>query len=162
MSKGPSWLPGEIHVREHDILPRSGFCARHDRLYSVTEECPLCVTGRPLPNEKGGYGLLPTDSEVRKGIPIATGCIDYFPDAIAEVAELSRLGNDKHNPGQPLHWSRGKSADHPDCLMRHFLERGKFDTSWEPNKVRHSIEMAWRALAIAQLEIEASRGGKHE
>ncbi len=102
---------------------------------------------------------LPADSAARKKIPIATGCIDYFPDALAEVAVLSRLGNDKHNPGQPLHWSRGKSDDHPDCLMRHFLERGKFDTAWEPNKVRHSIEMAWRALAIAQLEIE---GDKHE
>ena len=99
---------------------------------------------------------LPTDSAARKRIPIATGCIDYFPDAIAAVAELSYLGNMKHNKGQPLHWSRGKSDDHPDCLMRHFMERGKMDTGGtEP--VRHSTEVAWRALAILQLEIEASK-----
>lgn len=99
---------------------------------------------------------LPTDAKARKKIPLATGCLDYFPDALAEIAQLSQLGNDKHNPGEPLHWSRGKSNDHPDCLIRHFVERGKMDFSW-PVPVRHSIEMAWRALAIAQLEIEASQ-----
>ena len=98
---------------------------------------------------------LPTDSKLRKLVPLATGCIDYFPDALSAIAELSRIGNDKHNPGQPVHWSRGKSDDHADCLMRHFLERGTIDNSGaEP--VRHSAQMAWRALAILQLEIEAA------
>jgi hypothetical protein len=96
-------------------------------------------------------GFLPTDSAARKKIPLATGCIDYFPNALAAVAELSRIGNDKHNPGQPLHWAREKSADHADCLMRHFVERGKMD-----GKVRHSTEVAWRALALLQLEIEGA------
>ena len=99
-------------------------------------------------------GRLPSGSNERKGIPIATGCLDYFPDALAEIARLSRIGNDKHNPGQPLHWSRGKSNDHPDCMIRHFFQRGTVDTSGaEP--VLHSTQMAWRALAILQLEIEA-------
>src|SRR5689334_5921158 len=51
---------------------------------------------------------LPTDSQARKDTPIARGCLDYFPLAIAAVARLSKAGNDKHNPGEPLHWSRGK------------------------------------------------------
>lgn len=97
---------------------------------------------------------LPTDSAERKNLPIATGFLDYFPDAIADVARLSKLGNDKHNPGQPLHWNRSLSADHADCLMRHFVERGKVDT----DRVRHSTKVAWRALAILQLELEAARG----
>src|ERR1017187_2483933 len=80
---------------------------------------------------------LPTVSAARKKIPLATGCIDYFPDALAAVAELSYIGNDKHNPGEPLHWARGKSNDHPDCLMRHFVDRWKMD-----GKVRHSTEVA--------------------
>ena len=46
---------------------------------------------------------LPSNSEERKQFPIATGCLDYFPDALAAIAALSKLGNDKHNPGQPLH-----------------------------------------------------------
>jgi len=97
---------------------------------------------------------LPTDSEARKHVPIASGFTDYFPDAMAAVAELSWLGNEKHNPGKPLHWSKEKSNDHADCLMRHFLQRGTWDTV-EGRAVLHATEMAWRAMAILQLELEA-------
>jgi hypothetical protein len=96
---------------------------------------------------------LPTKPLDRKAIPIATGCIDYFPDALAAVAELSRIGNDQHNPGKPLFWDRTKSTDEADCLMRHFIERGTRDT----DGVRHSAKVAWRALALLQKEIEAER-----
>ena len=99
--------------------------------------------------------MLPSDPKARKRIPVATGCLDYFPDALAAVAEVSFIGNEKHNPGEPLHWARGKSADHPDCLIRHFLERGTMDTSGA-TPVRHSAQMVWRALAILQLELEVS------
>ena len=97
---------------------------------------------------------LPTDSAARKRIPIVTGVLDYFPDAVAAVAEVSFVGNEKHNPGEPLHWSRGKSADHADCIGRHLLERGTMDPV---TKVRHSAQLAWRALALLQIEIEDAR-----
>jgi hypothetical protein len=96
---------------------------------------------------------LPTDSDERKGLPIATGCIDYFPDAFVDIARLSKIGNDKHNPGQPLHWNRPLSKDHADALMRHFIGRGMVDT----DGVRHSTKVAWRALAILQLELETRK-----
>jgi hypothetical protein len=96
---------------------------------------------------------LPSDAKARKALPIATGVIDYFPDALAAVAELSRVGNDQHNPGQPLHWSKYKSSDHADCLVRHLIDRGTHDT----DSVRHSTKVAWRALALLQIEIEADR-----
>lgn len=96
---------------------------------------------------------LPTDAKERKAIPAATGFIDYFPDAMIAVAILSRIGNDQHNPGQPLHWARGKSMDQDDCLIRHFIERGTIDT----DGVRHSVKVAWRAMALLQLELEAAR-----
>lgn len=96
---------------------------------------------------------LPTDSKERKNVPIATGVIDYFPDALAAIAVVSKLGNDQHNPGQPLHWARDKSTDHADCLIRHFLERGTIDT----DGMRHSAKVAWRALALLQTEIENDR-----
>ena len=103
--------------------------------------------------------MLPTDPKARKRIPLATGCLDYFPLALAAVAEVSRIGNEKHNPGEPLHWARGKSDDHPDCLIRHFMERGTKDTSGA-TPVLHSAQMAWRALAILQLEMEAAMVNK--
>ena len=93
------------------------------------------------------------DAKARKGIPIASGFIDYFPDAIAAVAELSRIGNDQHNPGQKLFWNRALSGDEADALMRHFVDRGRIDA----DGVRHSTKVAWRALAMLQKEIESAR-----
>jgi len=97
---------------------------------------------------------LPTTSDSRKNLPIATGVIDYFPLALGAVAELSKKANDQHNPGMPLHWARGKSKDHADCLMRHFIERGTVDT----DGIRHTAKVAWRALAMLQEEIEKEAG----
>jgi hypothetical protein len=97
---------------------------------------------------------LPSDKQARKNFPIASGVLDYFPDALSEIARVSKLGNDQHNPGQPLHWSRGKSDDHADCLIRHFLERGTID---DDDGTLHSAKLAWRALALLQLECEARR-----
>jgi len=96
--------------------------------------------------------ILPTDSAERKNIPLASGVFDYFASALIEVAKVSFAGNQQHNPGQPLHWSRGKSADHADTMQRHFAERGTFDS----DGLRHSAKMCWRALAILQLEMEAA------
>ena len=96
---------------------------------------------------------LTTDSAARKDVPMATGLLDYFPDALADVARLSKVGNDKHNPGQPLHWSRNKSDDHADCIIRHEVDRGKIDT----DGVLHDTKVAWRALAQLQLAIERLR-----
>lgn len=78
------------------------------------------------------------------------GLLDYFPAACAAVAELSRIGNEQHNPGEEMHWARGKSADHADCAVRHLMERGTIDA----DTVRHSTKAAWRALANLQMELE--------
>jgi hypothetical protein len=93
---------------------------------------------------------LPSNPQERKLYPVATGVIDYFPDALAVIANVSFIGNEQHNPGTPLHWDRSKSGDESDALMRHFLQRGKFDT----DGVRHSAKLAWRALALLQKELE--------
>ena len=102
--------------------------------------------------------MLPSQPEERKAVPLATGCLDYFPDALAEVARVSKVGNDQHNPGEPMHWNRAKSMDQADCLMRHFMERGMIDG----DGMLHSAKVAWRALAILQLELEGISAGIHE
>lgn len=98
--------------------------------------------------------MLPTDSNARKNLPLARGVLDYFPDAVAAVAALSQAGNDKHNPGEPLHWSREKSSDHADCIVRHLVERGAVDPD---DGFLHDVKVAWRALALCQLAIEKQR-----
>lgn len=96
----------------------------------------------------------PEDAEGRKGVPLTTGVLDYFPAALAYVALVSKAGNDQHNPGQPLHWARGKSDDQADCMGRHLVERGSFDS----DGLRHSGKLAWRALANLQKELEEASG----
>lgn len=94
---------------------------------------------------------VPTKAEDRKALPLASGVLDYFPDALLAVAEVSRVGNEQHNPGEPLHWDRSKSTDEADALARHLLDRGKRDV----DGIRHTAKVAWRALALLQKEIEA-------
>lgn len=101
-------------------------------------------------DRQGNKAHLPKTSAERKDVPITTGVLDYFPDAIVAVAKLSKVGNEQHNPGEPLHWARDKSTDHADCITRHLLDRGTVDT----DGIRHSAKVAWRALALLQTEIE--------
>ena len=96
---------------------------------------------------------LPIDAKARKGIPLYTGLIKYFPDALVAVAEVSRVGGEQHHPGEPLHWDRNKSTDEHDALCRHLWESGTVDT----DGIRHSAKVAWRALAMLQKELENDR-----
>lgn len=97
-------------------------------------------------------------AQKRKATPIYSGVLAYFPDALAAVAEVSRLGNDQHNPGQPLHWARGKSTDQMDSATRHMIDsrKDRFDTDGG----RHLAKAAWRILAQLQLEIEEELSGQ--
>ncbi len=96
------------------------------------------------------HSALPTAAVARKAVPIYSGVVRYFPNALAAIAELSRIGNDQHNPGKPLHWDRSKSGDELDALTRHLVEAGTIDT----DGVRHSTKVAWRALANLEKELE--------
>lgn len=88
---------------------------------------------------------LPSDAAARKDIPIYSGFIKYFPDAITAVAKLSLSGGLQHGQTrETLHWDRTKSTDHTDALMRHLVEE-----DWEA--------VAWRALAQLQKSIEDER-----
>lgn len=102
---------------------------------------------------------LPTDSEGRKGYPLLSGLLRYFPAACAGVARISRLGNDKHNPGEKMHHARGKSTDHGDCIVRHLvdiqdilagIERGATSEIEVTAALAEANQLAWRALALSQ------------
>jgi len=88
----------------------------------------------------------------RKQMPVFSGVLNYFPDAIRELSKVSYVGNQQHNPDKPLHWDRSKSGDELDALARHLLEAGTIDT----DGIRHSAKVAWRALANLQKELEKS------
>lgn len=111
------------------------------RLVSPKKQSIVCQNG------------MPTNKHERKCCPIHRGAKLYFPDALACVSNVSFVGNEQHNPGEPMYWARGKSNDHLDCAERHLAEAGTIDD----DGLRHTAKAAWRLLAALQLEIEADK-----
>ncbi len=97
-----------------------------------------------------------TEAQQRKDTPVFSGVLKYFPDALAAVARVSRIGNEQHNPGSELHWDRSKSADEYDACARHLLDRAS-GSEFDSDGQRHMAKVAWRALAALQKEIEAPK-----
>jgi hypothetical protein len=86
----------------------------------------------------------------------------YFPLAIVEVTKVAVVGNAQHNPGEPLHWARGKSMDQLNTAQRHLLDHGMgavFDESDDGRvpgmRTMHLAKAAWRIMAEIQLICEA-------
>lgn len=117
-------------------------------------KCVKC--GAPEASVAVTKPTLSTDKKLRKESPMARGVLDYFPRAIMAVAHVSFVGNEQHNPGQPMHWARDKSTDHADCILRHLAERGTIDD----DGLRHAAKVAWRALALLETELEAAEQAK--
>lgn len=100
---------------------------------------------------------LPLDSAARKDTPVYSGCVKYFPAALAGVARHSKMGNDKHNSGEPMHHARWKSTDHQDCIQRHLMDIADFEAAIERGQLTDPSDilseanaLCWRALALSQ------------
>lgn len=91
-------------------------------------------------------------AQKRKGQPVYSGVLKYFPNAMKEVATCSKVGNDQHHPEKPLHWDKNKSTDNEDAMVRHLI-----DHSIDPmdeDGVLHLTKVAWRALASLEIYLE--------
>lgn len=94
---------------------------------------------------------LPSDDRQRKMIRAFQGFVQYFPDAIALVALLSKMANDQHNPGEPMHWAKDKSSEELDSLMNHLMDiASKGELSRDSDNVLDAIKVAWRGMANLQ------------
>lgn len=97
----------------------------------------------------------------RKAKPVFSGVLMYFPDAMLAIAEHSKKGNDKHNPGQALHWAKEKSTDQADCVARHLIDIGPNWDGIDPETGSlHAAALAWRALALLQTVLEKQAKGE--
>ncbi len=96
---------------------------------------------------------LEEEASRRKGIPVYSGFIKYFPRAILAVARLSQVANDQHNPGEPLHWAKEKSTDEPDAMMRHLIDDVLGEVE-DTDGIKHLTKVAWRALANLERHLE--------
>lgn len=84
----------------------------------------------------------------RKETPVYSGVINYFPNAIREVAKASFVGSKQHHPDAPVHWDMSKSKDEADCLMRHLMDH--HENPVDDDGVLHAAKAAWRALALLE------------
>lgn len=80
----------------------------------------------------------------------------YFPNALRALAEHAQYGNDKHNPGEPLHWAFNKSTEHAESAARHASQAGTIDP--ETGK-SHTIGYAMRVMMLLEAE-EIQRGAR--
>lgn len=107
---------------------------------------------------------LPKDYNARKALPLFTFLTEYFPDAVLELVKVSVAGNVQHNPGEKMHWARGKSMDQLNTAMRHIFDHGMGNVyDEEPPEVlaaigddgtMHLAKAAWRVMAEIQLLCE--------
>lgn len=113
---------------------------------------------------------IPQGDAERKAAPMYRALAGYFPAALFEVAAHSLDSDRKHNPGGSPDgptWSRGKSADHEDCLIRHVIDAGPRrdnklfqmaaapkDSTAKDARRYHLRSLAWRALALLQEDCE--------
>lgn len=91
-------------------------------------------------------------SAERKEMPLHTIMQKYFPDAFMAMARHSKKANDKHNPGEPVHWAREKSKDHLECAARHLLTPDNIDADTGEIEL---VAAFWRIGAALQLREEA-------
>lgn len=93
----------------------------------------------------------PNAAAVRKGQPVFSGVLKYFPNALKYVSGVSKSGNDQHHPDKPLHWDMSKSKDELDALTRHLIDHSvdPIDT----DGIMHLGKVAWRALAALEREL---------
>jgi len=112
----------------------------------------MIVAGAAKAAKSAPKPVMPEDSATRKGIPVFSGLLKYFPSALASVAQVSRVCNDKHNPDMPLQWSKENSNDHQDALLRHLIDAAEDPEARDPEDgTLLAAKVAWRALAHLQV-----------
>src|SRR5574341_755406 len=92
----------------------------------------------------------------RKKWQIWSFLLEYFPDAFLAVVDVAIKGNNQHNPGQLLHWSREKSTDQMNTAIRHAWDysRGLIK---DTDGCYHLAKAIWRLSAELQLQIEKEK-----
>jgi len=94
----------------------------------------------PKPNVMSVSKVFPEDDAERAKYPIGTFITEYFPNALAALAKHSWESNEKHNPGEPVHWAKDKSIGNIDRVFRHLIDNEK-------------VHAAWRLLELIEREI---------
>jgi hypothetical protein len=138
------WL---LNIKDQDSMRRTTLLTKSLDDVQVVEQQASPESTHSTSSEAR---VLPDDGKVREQYPLYDGLFAYFPAALCEIARWSQVGGSKHHPGEPLHWAREKSTDHQNKILRHLLD---YDQEDEHGFIE-AIALAWRALALAQTELE--------
>lgn len=113
---------------------------------------------------------LGTDHAARKATRLVRGFLGYFLASVAGCARHAERGNAQHNKGEPLHWARGKSMDHDECILRHTCDIADIEAWLDRNPdhpqradvvtmLEHEHDArVWRSHAASQTFYEKFRG----
>lgn len=113
-----------------------------------TQPTGLQVLMDPAPS------LFPGTDRERKALPVWSGVVMYFPRAMREISRVSFIGNEQHNPGEPLHWAKGKSTNQSDTAMRHAMDHAA-GNHYDTDGTLHQAKACWRAMAELETFLEA-------
>ena len=94
-------------------------------------------------------------TEDRKSMPVYSGVLTYFPDALKEVSKCSLAGQKQHNQGNKLYWDKNKSTDNADALVRHLIDHDA--NPIDDDGILHLAKVAWRALATLQIYLDSKQ-----
>ncbi len=117
----------------------------------TVSESQSCSAKSISPNSSVTTSSL-TMAEWRKERPLYEGLFKYFPKSLRAVSHVSWVGNNQHNPGQPLAWLREKSSDHEDCLLRHLLDH--IENPVDDDGELHLAKVCWRSFAALETYLE--------
>lgn len=85
-----------------------------------------------------------------KKIPVVRGFLEYFPNAIAAVAEVSKFGATKYDWGNWRHVDNGVER-YTEALGRHFIAENEIDPE---SGLAHAAHTAWNAMARLELMLK--------
>jgi len=92
----------------------------------------------------------------RKGQPVYTGVLKYFPDAIKYIGHVSLVGGKQYGQDETnIFWDRDNTSVNEDALVRHLIDHSK--NPKDTDGVYHLGKVAWRALAALQEMLEENK-----
>lgn len=91
--------------------------------------------------------------------PIYQGFIQYFPDAIEAVAQVSAFGYKKYGTWGGWHGVDDGLNRYMDAKCRHMIDEAKGEKCASDSQLLHAAHEAWGAMAKLQLLLESFKNG---
>jgi len=147
-------LIDDYHANVDKFIAEGGkailFPARWNKLHAVQKDNvdhTIDILSAIIQESTTPPPIFPEGASERHEYPVFTGLLAYFPRACAAVANVSFIGNEQHQPGEPMHWAKEKSIGTGDQVVRHTMQ-GVLEGS-----AYHLAQAAWRALELLERKL---------